>query len=197
MKRLWVALVAMVLASGPLQADSAHSDHTPKHGGQFFMAPDKFHHLEAAMPSRNEFRVYLYDDHTKAISAKPFLPKTTLEVDRMNTNGREVGKPIRLPVQIGPEGKYLKAELPWGVTFPLYYSLRIAFPQSQEPELFNFVFSEVSQEKKVSGTRPVKKASPRSTENGKVVYACPMNDSPAQRRPGRCQTCGMNLERRK
>ena len=38
----------------------AHRDHSTKHGGVLFMAPNGWHHLEGALPSRHEFRLYLY-----------------------------------------------------------------------------------------------------------------------------------------
>ena len=47
-----------------------HADHEPKHGGVFFMAADNWHHIEGVLASPSEFRLYIYDNFTKPISAK-------------------------------------------------------------------------------------------------------------------------------
>jgi len=151
-KRILMLAVSLLL---PLAASAekgkkghAHGDHTPKHGGQFFMAPDRFHHLEGAMPTSREFRLFFYDDHTKPVAAKPFANVTTVEVDRMDSQGREFGKPVKVEVQTSADGSHLRAPIPSGLTFPLHYSVRVKFPKSNQPELFNFVFVDASKNAK-------------------------------------------------
>jgi len=118
----------------------AHSDHDPKHGGQFFMAPDKFHHLEGVMANPREFRLYFYNNFNKPILAKPFVSSTKVEAEKVDKEGREMGNARKLAVEIGKEGKYLSASIPKDLLLPLYFTVWIQFQDREEPDLFNFTF---------------------------------------------------------
>jgi len=172
----------------------AHADHTPKHGGQFFMAPNKFHHLEGALPSANEFRVYFYNDHTKPISAKPFQSGAKIGVQKVGPDGREVGSTVDLPVNVDAAGSFLTTRIPDGLALPLYFTAYLTFPNQKEPDLFNFTFDKIS----VPASRVQSDASAdmnKSKMKTMPMYQCPMRDSDSQNKPGKCPKCGMNMEK--
>ncbi len=50
----------------------AHMDHTPKHGGVFFMAPNKIHHIEGVYSKECGFQLYIYNEFTQPISVVGF-----------------------------------------------------------------------------------------------------------------------------
>lgn len=122
----------------------AHADHKPKHGGQFFMAPNRWNHLEGTMAGSRDFRLYFYDNYTKPILAQPFKEKTTIEAETVDRNGRSVGTASKLDVRSENNGKYLVASLPPGITFPVYFTVKIQFPKQSEADLFNFTFDQAS-----------------------------------------------------
>lgn len=177
----------------PKPKKAAHADHTPKHGGQFFMAPNKFHHLEGAMPAASEFRVYFFDDHTEPIPASSFKEGAKISVQKVGTDGRETGQMVDLPVAIDPSGSFLSARIPSELSLPLYFTTWLAFPHQKEPDLFNFTFDKVS----VPAPHKHSKSSSDMKKSGMkkmTMYQCPMKCTAPQDKPGKCPACGMNLE---
>ena len=136
-------IISLTATNSALFADTqSHGDHSSKNSGQFFMAPDGYHHLEGTMPNSREFRLYFYDDTTRPLRATPYVTATTIDVDRMN-GGQEVGQPMRINVQVEPGGKYLVAKIPSEIKLPLYYSVNIKFKKRKQPDLFNFIFTDL------------------------------------------------------
>ncbi len=119
-----------------------HADHTAKHGGTFFMAADNWHHLEGVMASPTEFRLYLYDNFTKPISAKGYVGKA--EVVRQDNKGDDLGKSVTLQLQADEKGEFLKASMPAEFTLPLAFTVGVTLHKGERPALFNFTFDKVS-----------------------------------------------------
>ncbi len=109
----------------------AHTDHSPKHSGAFFMAPDKIHHLEGVYSEDCGFRLYLYNAFTKPIRVGRFrafiriVPSSEDEADMIRFLSPNQDRTV-LATPVG--------EPP---TRPFEIQLHLKFPESDEPELFN------------------------------------------------------------
>ena len=81
----------------------AHGDHNPRHGGSFFMAEDKWHHLEGTYPSAGLFRAFFYDNFTKPLSPKSFTG--TVVIDENGKDGAS------FPLTLARNGQTLEARI--------------------------------------------------------------------------------------
>jgi hypothetical protein len=112
-----------------------HGNHNPQHGGQFFMAPDNWHHLEATFPQERVVRIYVYDDYTKP------LPR-----DRMKlVQGRIIVKAVSFPLAQSRDGQYLEAEVDRG-TLPISLVAKLELKAKGPEYHFDFRFTEFSKE---------------------------------------------------
>jgi len=119
-----------------------HGNHNPQHGGQFFMAPDNWHHLEGTYPRAGAFRMYLYDDYTR-----PLARAKAKEVQ-----GHVIVKGQSYPLTLAPNGRYLEAKLT-GVNLPAEVEANVKFAPEGKSSVFDFNFTEFS--KDVVATAPV------------------------------------------
>ncbi len=116
-----------------LQDVNSHQDHSAKHGGTFFMAPDKKHHLEGTLSGNGEFRIYFYDEFTKPIPAGKFTAKGTAW-----TNGKDNITPLTLTV--GTNKEWLTGPVNNSAAFPMRIKIFIDFKDGNEPQVFDFDF---------------------------------------------------------
>ncbi len=128
-----------VQRTGAAEPASAHSNHAAKHGGLFFMAPDGWHHIEGVVTAEREFHLYFYNNLTKSISAQPFLEGTFIEIVKLDSEKKEMGRPVKVTFAKAEE-HFLLASLPEGYPFPFEINARIKFEDHEKPVLFNFVF---------------------------------------------------------
>jgi hypothetical protein len=111
-----------------------HGNHNPQHGGQFFMAPDNWHHLEGAYPRAGVFRLYLYDDYTKPLA----LPTVRDVSGRLITaDGLEI--PLKR------QGRILQATIP-RAALPLEPHAQVRFAPGAPENRFDFTFSQFSKD---------------------------------------------------
>lgn len=117
-----------------------HTDHNPKHGGDFFMASDGWHHVEIALMPGRELRVYVYDNYTKPNSGA-HLAKAVVTMP-----GLKKAETIELKASEG--GAILRATLPEDVAFPIEAAVRVAFANARENwMLFNVSYKKFSEDR--------------------------------------------------
>ena len=118
----------------------AHGDHNPRHGGQFFMASDNFHHLEGTYPRDGVFRLYVYDDYTRPLgrtATASFVARAvTREVFDPATKGyRDVETS---PLVLSKDGRYFEAHVP--TVLPAQITAKVAFKAGGAEHRFDFSF---------------------------------------------------------
>src|SRR4051812_33398981 len=118
-----------------------HGDHNPKHGGQFFMAPDAWHHLEGTYPSAGLFRMFFYNDYSKPLKPTGFSATISL----LDANDKDTG--VTIPLKPGRISNTMEAAIPkTNAALPLRVLARVKFAPTSEPSAFNFTFGETTKE---------------------------------------------------
>lgn len=122
----------------------AHADHTPKHGGQFFMARDQRHHLEGTLGAHGVLRIYLYDEFTLPLDPQGCAGEVT--VQSTDSRGEPLGAPLMDSLRVDRSRSALVTQLPPSFALPCEVEAWLRFPGAREPELFNFSFKEMRNE---------------------------------------------------
>ncbi len=117
----------------------SHGDHTPKHGGIFFMAPNKMHHIESVYSKECGFQLYIYNEYTEPISVIGFQAVIKIIQDKKD---EEIEHLLFLSptkdhmILQSPliEGHHSDLDLEGALSIELY----LKFPGNNVPEEFNF-----------------------------------------------------------
>jgi hypothetical protein len=118
----------------------AHGDHNPRHGGQFFMASDAWHHVEGTYPQAGLFRLYFYDNFTKPLAAKSFTGKLVVR----DASDKEIAS---VPLAPGSIMNTLEAKVPSAqAALPLRVTATVKFNASLKEQPFDFQFNELSKD---------------------------------------------------
>jgi hypothetical protein len=125
----------------PVQA-MGHMDHSPVHGGHLIMAENLYHHVEGALPTPTEFRMFFYDDWKTPIDPRNFAGRLVIETFDAATE--EFTEHV-YPLKYAAEGaEFLSAAIPPVAQFPVDFNAWIWL--AGEEKLFSFAFSELTRE---------------------------------------------------
>jgi len=119
---------------------AAHMDHSPLHGGQFFMAANQYHHVEGALPAPGEFHLYFYDDFKKPIDPRNFAGRVVFEEwDADKKEWLETSYPL---TPGDPGAVSLRATIPEQLPGEFFAAVWLA----GEEVRYDFYFEELSKE---------------------------------------------------
>lgn len=151
----------------------AHGNHNPQHGGQFFMAPDNWHHLEGTYPSPRVFRLFLYDDYGRPLAMDKVRGVTARVVTKetFDPATRQTTEHAAFPLKPARNRAYLEARVDAAV-LPTEMTAKVRFGSDQPEYRFDFTFANLTKEPLVPSARPTGTAAP-ATAAGTTPTAQP------------------------
>jgi hypothetical protein len=132
-----------------------HGNHNPQHGGQFFMAPDNWHHLEGTYARDRVFRLYLYDDYARSLPAADLRRVQGRVVTRetFDPATRKTTELTAFPLRVGGNGTYLEARI-GAATLPAEMTAKLKIKPDAPEYRFDFTFAELTREPVSSAAAP-------------------------------------------
>lgn len=126
----------------------AHGDHNPRHGGQFFMASDNFHHLEGTYPREGVFRLYFYDDFTRPLNRATTTSFSARAVTRQLFDpATKTYKDVEtFPLALSKDGRYFEGRVP--TALPAQITAKVKFKADETEHRFDFSFPALTTEPK-------------------------------------------------
>ena len=133
----------------------AHGNHNPQHGGQFFMAPDSWHHLEGVHPSARLFRLYVYDDYGRPLAAAKVkdIQARVVTNETFDSATRKTREVSAFPLRAVRNRPYLEARIDPS-TLPAEMTAKVKFGSDQPEYRFDFTFAAFSKEPAAPTARP-------------------------------------------
>jgi hypothetical protein len=150
-----------------------HGNHNPQHGGQFFMAPDTWHHLEGAYPQARVFRLYLYDDFARPLPLDQVkqVQARVVTNEKFDATTRKTTEVTSFPLVAAPGTAYLQARVD-PAALPAEMTAKVRFKPGGDEYRFDFAFPSIT-------TDPNLKIAARSPSGGRGA------DTAATRTAGR------------
>ncbi len=124
-----------------------HGNHNPQHGGQFFMAPDTWHHLEGTLPRARTFRLHIYDDYARTLPAKDLgvVRGRVVTRERFDAATRTTTELASFPLRASKDGAALEATIE-AATFPATLAVKVQFKPGAPEYRFDFTFPALTRE---------------------------------------------------
>ena len=128
-----------------------HGNHNPQHGGQFFMAPDTWHHLEGAYPQSRTFRLYLYDDFARPLPLDQVkqVQARVVTNEKFDAATRKTTEVTSFPLVAAPGGAYLQARID-NAALPAEMTAKVRFKPGGDEYRFDFAFPSITKDPTVT-----------------------------------------------
>jgi hypothetical protein len=138
-----------------------HGNHNPQHGGQFFMAPDNWHHLEGTYPRERVFRLYLYDDYARTLGAQRLKDVRARVVTRetFDPATRKTTELRAFPLTASRDGTYLEARVDTR-TMPAEMTAKVKFGKDAPEYRFDFTFRNITRDADARTSAPIAPTAP-------------------------------------
>jgi hypothetical protein len=137
-----------------------HGNHNPQHGGQFFMAPDNWHHLEGALPAQRVFRLYLYDDYGRPLATDKIrdVQARVVTKEDFDPATRKTTDVVAFPLKTVRNRPYLEARVD-SSTLPAEMTAKVRFGSDQPEYRFDFTFEKITKDPLVPVAGPTQAGS--------------------------------------
>jgi hypothetical protein len=124
-----------------------HGNHNPQHGGQFFMAPDNWHHIEGTYPRDRVFRLYLYDDYARPLSAADLRRVQARVVTRetFDPATRKTTETTAFTMRPSRDGAYLETRVD-RMPMPAEMTAKVRLKPGAPEHRFDFTFQAITRE---------------------------------------------------
>ncbi len=124
-----------------------HGNHNPRHGGQFFMAPDNWHHIEGAYPTARSFRLYVYDDYGRPLPATALkdVQARIVTKETFDPATRKTTEISAFPLRVSRNRGYLEARVDT-TTLPAEMTAKVRFGRDSDEHRFDFTFDALTKE---------------------------------------------------
>lgn len=130
-----------------------HEDHTAKHGGTFFMAPDNWHHLEGTYPEPGRFVLYVYDNYSQPLAPGSLNGRAVLAEDYDIATDRTI-ESVAYPLLPSRDGRSLEAHV-GTQDLPTEIAVKVRFEPGSEEVRFDFLFAGLTREDAPNAPAPM------------------------------------------